>query len=145
MPSIPVKWKRLHPDAKIPQYAHAGDSGADLCVVEGADIHPGEVRVLDCGFAIELPPGYELQVRSRSGLASLGCVVANSPGTIDEPYRGPICAIIANVGNHPFVVHAGDRVGQLVIAPVLRAEYIEVSELSESERGANGLGSSGVR
>lgn len=145
-----VKFKKLDQEATIPTYAHEGDSGMDLhslvCVTFE---YFGERLVIDTGLSVEIPPGYEGQVRSRSGLASkMGIVVLNSPGTIDSTYRGSIKVILARLGDGtgnigPIELAAGCRIAQLVIAPVAQAEIVEVQELTETERGAGGLGSTG--
>lgn len=107
-------------------------------------LKPFERRLLPTGIAIELPEGYEAQVRPRSGLAiKHGITILNSPGTIDSDYRGEIKVILINLGNEDFVVRRGDRIAQLVIAPVVRVQWEEVEELTESLRGPNGFGSTG--
>ena len=141
---IQIKLKRLHPDAKLPTYAHPGDSGADLCAIRDDLVCPREVLRVGCGFAVEIPPGYEGQVRPRSGLASRGLTVANSPGTIDCQYRGEVQVLLYNHDVEPFYVRKGDRIAQLVITPVAQASFVEAEELSATERGASGIGSTGV-
>lgn len=156
-----IKFKKLVPDAIVPKYAHQGDAGMDLYAAEDATIRHGEAELIHTGIAIALPDGYEAQVRSRSGLALKNKVfVLNSPGTIDSNYRGEIGVILANFGNMQeivnergesfaygpaeFKVHKGDRIAQLVIAPVTKAELVEVAELDETDRGEGGFGSTGV-
>jgi dUTP pyrophosphatase len=137
-----VKFKRLHPDAVVPKYQHPGDAGMDLTAIKNAVVMPEAVVCIPTGFAISLPPGYEAQVRSRSGLSIRGVVVANSPGTIDSMYSGEVKVIVRNHGEL-FTIHKGDRIAQLVIARVAQAQIVEVAELPETERGAGGFGSTG--
>ena len=140
-----VRFKKLTPDAVLPSYAHPGDAGMDLTSIEEVELPPGEIRLVKTGLAMALPTGTEAQVRPRSGLAAKhGVTVANTPGTIDEGYRGEICVILVNLGKAPFRVEKGMRIAQMVIAPVLRAGVAEVTELSDTERGTGGFGSSGV-
>lgn len=141
-----VKYKKLHPDAKMPKYAKPGDAGADVFSVEDVELRPGETRLVSLGIAIEVPDGWEMQVRSRSGLASKGVLVANSPGTIDSGYRGECKVILTYVGKEPsFKISKGDRIAQFVLKQAPTAYFEEVEELSESVRGAGGFGSTGVR
>ncbi len=142
-----VKIKKLHPDAQIPAYAHGPheDAGMDLRSVEQVTILPAQTYAVPTGLAIELPPGYEAQVRPRSGLAlKHSIIVPNSPGTIDPAYRGEIKVILLNLGGAPFVIQPGDRIAQMVIARYEAVEFIE-TELADSTRGAGGFGSSGVK
>jgi dUTPase len=143
-----VRIKRLpHAEGlELPFYATPGSVGMDLLYAgyEEAVLKPFERRLLPTGIAIELPEGYEAQVRPRSGLAiKHGITVLNAPGTIDSDYRGEIKVILVNLGNEDFVVRRGDRVAQLVVAPVVRVQWEEVEELTESLRGPNGFGSTG--
>lgn len=140
-----VKFRKTDPSATLPSYAHPGDAGMDLCSVEELVIPRGERRLVRTGLAMRLPPGYEAQVRPRSGLAlKKGVTVLNSPGTIDEGYRGEIGVILVNLGDEPFGVCKGDRIAQMVVAPCARAEIALVSELDSTERGTGGFGSTGV-
>lgn len=140
-----VKFRKTDPSATLPSYAHPGDAGMDLCSVEELVIPRGERRLVRTGLAMRLPPGYEAQVRPRSGLAlKKGVTVLNSPGTIDEGYRGEIGVILVNLGDEPFGVCKGDRIAQMVVAPCARAEIALVPELDSTERGAGGFGSTGV-
>lgn len=140
-----VKFRKTDPSATLPSYAHPGDAGMDLCSVEELVIPRGERRLVRTGLAMRLPSGYEAQVRPRSGLAlKKGVTVLNSPGTIDEGYRGEIGVILVNLGDEPFGVCKGDRIAQMVVAPCARAEIALVSELDSTERGAGGFGSTGV-
>lgn len=144
--SIPVvKFKKLRPEAKLPTRGSSYAAGLDLSAVESVTIPPGGHAMVSTGLAIELPEHHEGQVRSRSGLAAKnGVFVLNSPGTIDQDYRGEVKVILANNGHVPFSVNAGDRIAQLVIAPVTYAKVEEVIDLSDSDRGEKGFGSSGV-
>jgi dUTP pyrophosphatase len=145
-----VKFRKIHQDAKLPFYATPGAAGADLCAVvdDGAkayQINPGAWTLISCGFEIEIEPGYEVQVRPRSGLALRhGVTVLNSPGTIDSDYRGEMMVMLVNNGNEPFFVNSGDRIAQMVVAPVVNAAFMQVDVLSETDRGAGGFGSTGI-
>ena len=115
----------------------------DLCAVEDATLEPGVPRLVPTGLAIELPPGYEAQVRPRSGLALKHAItMPNAPGTIDPGYRGEMRVILLNLGREPYTVHAGDRIAQMIVARYEAVEWVE-GELAESARGAGGFGSSG--
>jgi dUTP pyrophosphatase len=140
-----IKIKRLVPEAHLPVYAHgpAEDAGMDLRAVEAVDLPPNEPRLVPTGLALELPPGYEAQIRPRSGLAlKYGITLPNAPATIDPGYRGEIRVILMNLGREPYRVEAGDRIAQMVIARYEAIEW-EESELNDSARGAGGFGSSG--
>src|SRR5579884_1966734 len=131
----------------LPCYMSAHAAGADLCAAVERDtiIAPGERALIPTGFAIALPDGHEAQVRPRSGLAlRSGITCLNSPGTIDADYRGPLGVILANLGNEPFTVRRGDRIAQLVVAPVARAIFFEFEELPETARAEGGFGSTGI-
>ncbi len=135
----------LHPDAILPRYAHGPeeDAGMDLHAVEDVLLEPGVPALVPTGLAIELPPGYEAQIRPRSGLALRHAItLPNAPATIDPGYRGEIRVILLNLGRAPYRVHKGDRIAQMVIARYEAIEWVE-AELSESRRGAGGFGSSG--
>lgn len=141
---IDVKIERLSPDAIIPTYAHHDDACCDLYVVEDYFIPRGQRRLLRTGIAIEIPTGYEVQIRPRSGLAfNQGFSVVNSPGTVDAQYRNEIRIIGINLGNKTIVIKKGDRAAQMCIKPVYKIQFKEVDELSESDRGLNGMGSTG--
>lgn len=132
--------------ASLPEYKSYGASGADLraYLAEAVVLPPGGRTVVPTGLRMELPEGWEAQVRPRSGLAlEHGITCLNSPGTVDSDYRGEIRVILANVGTEPFTVHPGDRIAQLVVAPVARVSFIPVETLSESVRGPGGFGSTG--
>lgn len=140
-----VTFKKLQPSATLPSYAHPGDAGMDVCACEGATLQPGERRLIRTGLVMELPGGTEAQMRPRSGLAlKHGVTLLNSPGTIDEGYRGELGVILINLGREPFEVLPGMRIAQMVIAPVLRVDAVEVAEVSDTARGAGGFGSTGV-
>ena len=170
-----VKIKCLHPEAIIPRYARHGDAGFDLYSTKDVIIEPGETRLIPTGLAFEIPTGYEMQIRPRSGISlKTKLRVANSPGTIDSGYRGEVKVIIDNLGpddtyrggrkiryarnidekgiriddyvsDGSYIIRKGDRIVQGVIVPVVRAEFEEVSELSETDRGSGGFGHSGVK
>jgi dUTP pyrophosphatase len=142
-----IKIKRIHPDAKLPVYAHgpAEDAGMDLRSVEDITILPAQTYAVATGLSIELPPGYEAQIRPRSGLAFKHSItIPTSPGTIDPAYRGEIKVILLNLGGAPFVIQSGDRIAQMVIAKYEAIEWSE-DELSDTTRGEGGFGSSGVK
>ena len=142
--ALPVKLKRLHPDARLPRYEHPDDSGADLFAVADCVLQPFERQAVPTGLAAEVPPGFELQVRPKSGLAlGSGISVLNTPGTVDAGYRGEIKVILVNLGAELYQVRKGQKVAQLVLAPVLHARFEEVPELSDTLRGAGGFGSTG--
>jgi dUTP pyrophosphatase len=137
--------KRIHPAAELPAYAHGPgeDAGMDLRAVEAVTLEPGVAALVPTGLAIALPPGYEAQIRPRSGLAlKHALTIPNAPATIDPGYRGEIKVIVLNLGREPYQVHAGDRIAQMVIAKYEAIEWDE-GELTESVRGAGGFGSSG--
>lgn len=170
-PTAAVKIKRLHPDAVIPRYARAFDAGFDLVAVEDVLILPGETAKIPTGLAFALPDGYELQVRPRSGISAKSKLrISNSPGTVDAGYRGEVCVLMDNirqaagetgticldvsdkpvesaqpVDRHAYLIRKGDRIAQGVLAIVPIADFEEVDELDETERGAGGFGSSGVQ
>jgi dUTP pyrophosphatase len=128
----------------LPAYASDGAAGLDLRADEGCTLAPGERRLVPTGIAIELPAGHEGQVRPRSGLAVRhGIAMLNAPGTIDEDYRGEVGVILVNLGHEPFQVRRGDRIAQLVVAPVVKVEVTEADELGGTGRGGGGFGSTG--
>ena len=130
----------------LPAYQTAHAAGMDLCAAVTADVSlaPGARAIIPTGFAIALPPGFEAQVRPRSGLAAKnGITVLNTPGTIDADYRGEVKVILANLGQEPFVIKRGERIAQMVIAPVTTAMWERVEKLSETKRGEGGFGSTG--
>ncbi|MGQ0660247.1 dUTP diphosphatase [Sphingosinicella sp.] len=128
----------------LPAYASSDAAGMDVVAAESLTLAPGQRHAVATGFAIAIPPGYEIQVRPRSGLALRhGVTCANTPGTIDADYRGEVKIILANIGERPFEVVRGERIAQLVPAPVLRADFDVVEELDATPRGAGGFGSTG--
>jgi dUTP pyrophosphatase len=141
-----VQVKKLRPDATVPQYMTAGAAGLDLCAALDEDIviEPGAHAAIATGLAFAIPPGWEGQVRPRSGHAREHRVtVLNAPGTLDADYRGPVIVLLVNHGAAPFTVTSGLRIAQLVIAPVAQAELEVVDELPPTARGAGGFGSTG--
>jgi deoxyuridine 5'-triphosphate nucleotidohydrolase len=143
---VTIELKRLPHGQGLPLPAYASDQAAGLDVVAAQDLvlEPGARQAVATGFAIAIPPGYEVQVRPRSGLAlKHGITCLNTPGTIDSDYRGEVKVILANLGQEPFAVRRGERIAQLVPAPVLRAAFREVETLDETDRGAGGFGSTG--
>jgi dUTP pyrophosphatase len=134
-------------DLVLPGYETEGASGLDLraAVREQITLYPGEIRLVPTGLAVSIPRGYEGQIRPRSGLAlRYGIGMVNSPGTIDSDYRGEIGLIVVNWGREPFVIKRGDRIAQMVIAAVSRAEVVEVEDLESTPRGDGGFGHSGI-
>ena len=139
-----LRVKRLVETAVLPHYAHPHDAGLDLHAAVDTAIEPGKAETIPTGIAVELPPGTEAQVRPRSGLARTHAVtVLNSPGTIDEGYRGEIGVVLINHGRTAFRVERGMRVAQLVVQPRVEVEVVEAETLSSTDRGAGGLGSTG--
>jgi len=131
-------------DLPLPRYATAGAAGMDVVAAEDLVLAPGTRAAVATGFALAIPDGYEVQVRPRSGLAlNHGITCLNTPGTIDHDYRGEVKVILANLGAEPFAVVRGERIAQLVAAPVQRAELAEVESLDGTDRGAGGFGSTG--
>lgn len=160
-----IGFKKVHPDAVLPKYAHEGDAGMDVYAVEDVKLRPFEPTLVKTGLVADIPTGYEIQVRPRSGLAlKQGVTVWNSPGTVDCGYRNEIGVILLwSPFSPPFdvldkaefdpaicikeswmVLHKGDRIAQFVVAPVTRCEPVEVTEVSDTERGTGGFGSTGV-
>ena len=140
-----VRIQRTHPRAILPSYAHGSgeDAGMDLHAVEDVTLEPGLPRLVPTGLTIEVPPGYEAQVRPRSGLAlEHALIMPNSPGTIDPGYRGEIRVILLNLGREPYTIRFGDRIAQMIVARYEAVEWLE-SDLADSARGAGGFGSSG--
>lgn len=140
-----LKFKRIHPDAVLPEYAHESDAGMDVRSVDELTILPGKRALVHTGLVMMLPPMYEAQVRPRSGLAlKSGITVLNTPGTIDAGYRGEVGVILANFGDSEFKVSKGDKIAQIVVAPVTRAEIEETDSIDETDRGEGGFGSTGL-
>lgn len=143
---VPVRLKRLPSSAglDLPAYATDGAAGMDVLSAETVIIAPGRRHAVATGLAVAIPPGYEIQVRPRSGLAlKHGITVPNTPGTIDSDYRGELKVILINHGEESFAIARGDRVAQLVLAPVTQGSWVEVEELDDTARGAGGFGSTG--
>jgi dUTP pyrophosphatase len=146
MDQIVIALQRLSAsaDLPLPAYATAGAAGMDVVAAESLTLAPGARHAVATGFAIAIPEGYEVQVRPRSGLAlKHGVTCLNTPGTIDSDYRGEVKVILANLGSEPFVIARGDRIAQLVPAPVQRATIEEVDALDATTRGSGGFGSTG--
>jgi len=133
-------------DLPLPAYMSPGAAGADVCAAVEAPVvlAPGERMLIPTGFALDVPEGYEVQIRPRSGLAlRSGVTLLNSPGTIDSDYRGPVGVIVVNFGREPFTVNRGDRIAQMIVAPVVRAVFAEVDAVGGTSRGEGGFGSTG--
>jgi dUTP pyrophosphatase len=132
------------PALDLPRYMTPGAAGLDLCADEALTLAPGERRLVPTGLALEIPPGFEGQVRPRSGLALRhGVGMANAPGTVDSDYRGEVGVILVNWGSAPVPIARGDRIAQLVVSPVARADLVLVEALAKTERGGGGFGSTG--
>ena len=135
--------------AIVPEYKTAGAAGADLCAYlpsQNVTLSPGKSALIPIGLFFEIPDGYEVQVRPRSGLAAKnGITVLNTPGTIDSDYRGEVKVILINLGEEEFTINNGDRIAQMVIAPVTTADFTFAENLSETDRGSGGMGSTGVK
>ncbi len=146
MARILVRYKGK-PGAREPFYATSGAVGADVYAFLDRDIvlEPGDTVLVPTGIYLEIPPGYEAQIRPRSGLAiKYGVTVINAPGTIDSDYRGEIQIGLVNLGRKEFVIHNGDRIAQMVFSPIVRASFVSVNSISSSERGERGFGSTGI-
>jgi dUTP pyrophosphatase len=132
------------PGAPLPEYMSAGASGLDLTAAEEVSLAPGARALVPTGIAISIPPGFEGQVRPRSGLARRSSVtVLNAPGTVDSDYRGELCVLLINLGQEPVCLPRGERIAQLVVTPVARVVWDEVASLDATARGAGGFGSTG--
>lgn len=143
---VPVRVKRLpHGEGlDLPRYATDGAAGMDVLAAEDVTLPPGGRHAVATGLALAIPDGYEIQVRPRSGLAlKHGISLPNTPGTIDSDYRGELKIIMINLGEAAFAISRGDRIAQLVLAPVVRAAWNEVADLDDTARGAGGFGSTG--
>jgi dUTP pyrophosphatase len=142
---VQIRIQRIHPAAILPSYAHgpAEDAGMDLHAVESVILEPGVASLVPTGLTIELPSGFEAQVRPRSGLPLKHAItMPNAPGTIDPGYRGEIRVILLNLGRDPYTIHAGDRIAQMIVSRYEAVDWVEEA-LTESNRGAGGFGSSG--
>lgn len=143
---LTLYFKKVHELAQIPEYKTDGASGMDVRSVEDLILKAGEFKVISTGLIPQIPKGYEIQVRPRSGLAAKnGVTVLNTPGTVDADYTGVIGVILVNHSKEDFHISVGDRIAQLVLCRVQQAEVIEVQEIEETERGAGGFGSTGVK
>jgi dUTP pyrophosphatase len=141
-----LKVKKLRDDAIVPSYNFDGDSGFDLVSLEYCELQPKSQTLIKTGLAFEIPYGYEMQIRPRSGLALRhGITLTNSPATIDSNYRGEVGVIVYNLGDYPFKINKGDRIAQAVICPVVYVDIKEVNELTDTNRGGGGYGSTGVK
>ena len=144
MQTVEIKFQKLHPDAQVPSYAHTGDAGADVYSVVEVTLQPSDRAAIPTGLAVDIPLGYEIQVRPKSGLAlKHGLAVLNSPGTVDAGYRGEIQVIVINLGKESFTFVKGQKIAHLFLKPVIQAQYIE-GELGTSDRGVGGFGSTGL-
>ena len=144
--AVPLRLRRLSELAELPSYQSEHAAGLDLhaAIAEPITLAPGDIELIPCGFAMEIPPGYEAQVRPRSGLAAKhGVTVPNAPGTIDADYRGEVKVALINLGRKPFDVEPRARIAQMVVAPVSHCLVEEVDTLSDTTRGAGGFGSTG--
>lgn len=140
-----IKVKKINPEAVLPNYAHKGDSGMDVYSCEDVIIPSGETRLISTGLAFEVPEGYEIQVRSKSGLSlNYGIIVLNSPGTLDSGYRGELKIILFNTSKKEYNVKKKQKICQIVLAKYEKAEIEEADELSETARGDGGFGSTGL-
>lgn len=140
-----VRFKLIHPNAKMPSYATTGSAGADVCAVEKVVVPPRHWALVKTGLQVELETGWEIQVRSKSGLAlKEGLFVLNSPGTVDADYRGEIGVILCNMSDNAYHVEPGQKVAQLVVSPVTEAIFHRVEDVSGTTRGEGGFGSTGL-
>ena len=143
-----IKIKKLSNEVSIPKYETPGSSGMDLsaCIEQDVIINPGDKAIIPTGFSLSIPEGYEVQIRPRSGLAAKkGITVLNTPGTIDSDYRGEIKVILINFDKNKFTVKNGERIAQMVVCPIEQVSVEEVKELSETDRGTSGFGSTGTK
>jgi len=140
--------KRLSKEVSLPKYETSGSSGMDLAayIDSNININPGQTAIIPTGLALSIPKGFEVQIRPRSGLAAKQKIsVLNTPGTIDADYRGEIKVILINLGPEPFKVEKGLRIAQMIVCPIVQAQLKEVDDLSETERGKGGFGSTGTK
>jgi len=142
---VDIKIEKLHKEAEIPTYSYHDDACCDVSVVEDYTIKPGKRIMARTGIAIEIPTGYEVQIRSRSGLAwKQGLMILNAPGTIDSQYRNEVKLLLINLGEKPITICKGDRVAQACVKPVYKINFIEVDNLNKSNRNLKGFGSTGT-
>tara|TARA_E500000331_G_scaffold156317_1_gene151751 strand:- start:81 stop:521 length:441 start_codon:yes stop_codon:yes gene_type:complete len=140
--------KRLSKEVSLPKYETSGSSGMDLAanIDKKININPGKTAIIPTGLALSIPKGFEVQIRPRSGLAAKNKIsVLNTPGTIDADYRGEIKVILINLGKDPFEIEKGLRIAQMVVCPIVQAQFQEVKDLSKTERGEGGFGSTGIK
>ena len=143
---IKILIKRLSKEVSLPKYETSGSSGMDLGSNIDANISPGKIAIIPTGLALSIPKGFEAQIRPRSGLAAKKKIsVLNTPGTIDSDYRGEIKVILINLGEEIFQVEKGLRIAQMVFCPIVQAQFREVDDLNETERGKGGFGSTGTK
>ena len=143
---IKILIKRLSKEVSLPKYETSGSSGMDLGSNIGGNISPGKIAIIPTGLALSIPKGFEAQIRPRSGLAAKKKIsVLNTPGTIDSDYRGEIKVILINLGEEIFKVEKGLRIAQMVFCPIVQAQFREVDDLNETERGKGGFGSTGTK
>lgn len=142
-----IKIQKLHPGAQLPAYQTLHSAGADIyaCLDAPLVLKPQQILMIPTGFAMEIPEGYEAQIRPRSGLGAKGISIPNAPGTIDADYRGEVKVILINLSGSDFTVQHHDRIAQMVITPALQAVFTFHEELSSTERGSGGFGSTGLR
>ena len=143
---IKILIKRLSKEVSLPKYETSGSSGMDLGSNIDANISPGKIAIIPTGLALSIPKGFEAQIRPRSGLAAKKKIsVLNTPGTIDSDYRGEIKVILINLGEEIFKIEKGLRIAQMVFCPIVQAQFREVDDLNETERGKGGFGSTGTK
>ncbi len=143
MEKINIKLKKLHPEAKIPFYATDGSAGCDFYSVENLSIEPGETKKIRTGIGVEIPSGYYLKMEGRSGFSAKGIIKAG--GVIDSDYRGEVHILLHNSTKASYKIEKGDRIAQGILMPILKADFEEVSELSDTERGEGGFQSTGIK
>jgi dUTP pyrophosphatase len=142
---VQIKVKKLHQDAIIPKYAHEGDAGMDIYAIEDSVIYPKEIKLISTGLSFEVPKGFEIQVRPKSGLAiNHGLTITNSPGTLDSGYRGELKVILQNESKEHYQIKKGEKIAQIVLARYEQAEIQETLDLEKSSRGDGGFGSTGL-
>jgi len=142
---IPIKIKKLHPNAIMPHYAHEGDAGMDVYSTKDVILLPSQRRLIPTGLSFQIPKGFEIQIRPKSGLAlKHGLTIVNTPGTLDSGYRGELGIILLNTGEAPYEIKKAEKVAQIILARYEEAEIQEVHELGDSSRGISGYGSTGL-
>jgi len=142
---IPIKIKKLHPEAIMPHYTHDGDAGMDVYSTEDLILLPTQRKLIPTGLSFEIPKGFEIQIRPKSGLAlKHGLTIINTPGTLDSGYRGELGIILLNTGEAPYEIKKSEKIAQIILARYEEAEIQEVKELGDSSRGAEGYGSTGL-